>query len=150
MRDAIAKDSLKGTDFVFKQGFSDWKPLKDVPELENSQSDIRSTSSRRHFARAELKERVIVHNGDEIVSGQITNISEAGLFIETNQQKLPLEDEVSITIKSSEHLGMPLQLRGKIVRWRSERPCGYGIKLLNVDESVHARIAEYVKNNHVA
>lgn len=170
---AVEDAGLAPTDFIFREGFADWVPLRDVPELHLAPPppalrvppppkgtvapDTRRPqvaiakkefSSPQRHPRAPLSESAIAHNDLDVARGRVSNISLSGVFFETDEKVFQINDEVKLTLKQG-GLGKPLNLRGVVVRLNRDArfPQGYGLELSGVDEVVRARIDEYVKRN---
>jgi hypothetical protein len=143
--DSKTKGELNLNDFVFRQGFDNWKPLKDVPELMSAIPPPPQVPSKTlRPARALLQETIVAHNDALIVTGRLSNISENGVFLETDQLIFQEGEILKITIKEGKDLGKPINIRGKIIRKKQDRPLGYGIELMDVDSIVKKRIAVYI------
>ncbi len=136
---------VREEDYVYRQGFADWKFWKDVPELAAPPAGGEEVSAAGRAPRAELREAVIAHNDQILVSGVIRNISASGVFFETQKTGFLLHDEVKLTLKDGKGLGRPLHLAGIVVRL--EQGTGYGVELRGVDEKILSRIRDYVSKH---
>lgn len=135
-------------DLVFQQGFDNWKPLKDVPQLILPPTPISGPSSPSQIQRpqrAVLEESIVAHNDSLVIKGRLSNISSNGVFLETDQLLFQEGEFLKITIKEGKDLGKPINIRGKITRRKESQPLGYGIQLIDVDSLVQKRIALYVE-----
>ncbi len=154
LKQALTSGELGGDDFVFREGYPDWKKLKDVPELNRSLLASTSvvkrpipTADKRHKNRAPIHEQVVAHNDNHVASGIISDISVTGLFLETRDSTFGLNDEVKLVLKEGRGLGKPMNLRAVVVRQARDNrfPMGYGLELRGLDESARARIQDYLK-----
>lgn len=163
LMDAIADGSIGADDYVYKEGFVDWKPLKDVPELSSPGATRKTVSSRdagsspegaqRKGERLPIHELVVAHNGSHVATGHLSNISVSGVFFETPDAVFALNDEVKITLKEGRGLGKPMHLAGIIVRQARDAGrdgAGYGLELRGVDESARSRILDYIKRHQAS
>ena len=166
---AIVAGQLTQDDYVYREGFSDWKFLKDVGELSQAQANaLRKTTAstpmrplkphaagekpNRKRERVPIRERVVAHNDAHVASGHISNISLSGVFFETASGVFAQGDEVKLTLKEGRGLGKPMHLHGVIVRQcRGEGlPTGYGLELRGLDDAARGRIADYIKRHEAS
>jgi len=155
LMDAIADEVVKKTDYVYKEGFSDWKVLAEVDEIPKVKSGLGAPppppkkNEGRNWDRAVLKERVVAHNDLKVITGVINNISIAGLFLETNEHVFEINDAIKLTLKEGKGLGKPLHLKGVVVRQARDprKETGYGIELRGLDKNTRDRIDEYIKRH---
>lgn len=150
IRGAIAQGQVSPNDYVYRDGFADWKHLKDVTELadELAQKQAPSPSDRRsHSKRVPIQELVVAHNDVHVASGFISNISTSGIFLETSDSVFKVNDELKLTLKDGKGLGKPMHLRATVVRHANDAryAMGYGLELRELDDAARARISEYVK-----
>ena len=168
IRAAVRAGLLGPDDFVYREGFHDWKKLREVTELSETSAGTeqaglgsatqpkprasKAAADRRTTDRAAIDELVVAHNDRHIVSGTLTDISISGVFFETTNPCFALNDEIKLTLKEGKGLGKPLNLRGTIVRQTSERSLitGYGIELMNLDVRTRQYIRNYVKQNRAS
>lgn len=156
LRGVIASSELSDLDYIYREGFADWKHLKDVPEFKKANVTVAkpppALPERRVNSpmRAPINEQVVAHNDVHVASGHIKNISATGVFLETADNVFSLNDEVKLTLKEGKGLGKPMHLKGVVVRHTTEGKGGvkgYGLELRGLDESARTRIAEYIKRN---
>ncbi|NBO37491.1 DUF4339 domain-containing protein [bacterium] len=156
LRSAISSGTLKGTDFVYREGFTDWRPLAEVNELSQpAKSHLVSvpisdhSNQGRRAPRAAIQELVVAHNDQNVATGHIRNISISGLYFETGDAVFKINDEVKLTLKEGKGLGKPMHLRAVVVRQARENGLhvGYGLELRGLDETSRARIVDYVKRH---
>jgi len=166
LRAAIADGSLQSVDYVYREGFSDWRPLSEVTELsENTkapqshlvsmpvnQPEAADTSHSRRAPRAMIHELVVAHNDNFVATGHIRNISVSGLYFETEDAVFKLNDEVKLTLKEGKGLGKPMHLKAIVVRQAREKGLhvGYGLELRGLDETSRSRIADYIKRHQAS
>jgi hypothetical protein len=164
LRDAIECGAVGLEDYVFREGFDDWRRLADIEELSEiarasvgapeSNSGDRTVRSRdrRIQPRAATSDLVVAHNDSNLTSGLVTEISASGIFIETSDNCFRLNDEIKVTIKQNSSLGKPTLLRGTVVRQTSigGGRFGYGVELMNLDERTRSTIAAYVKRTQAS
>ena len=162
LKAAIADGSLTEKDYVYREGFSDWKSLKDVSELKatpvSSEPAARAPikpptavrDKRSAGKRVAIQELVVAHNDTHVATGLISNISVSGVFFETADSVFSLNDEVKLTLKEGKGLGKPMHLRGVVVRQSREGLPGYGLELRGLDEASRTRIQEYIKRHQVS
>ena len=161
LKTALAEGLLSEKDYVYREGFSDWKLLKDVPEFKISgvrsqpiaRAPIKPPSSsdkRSGNKRVSIKEHVVAHNDTHVATGLISNISVSGVFFETADSVFSLNDEVKLTLKEGKGLGKPMHLRGVVVRQCRDGLPGYGLELRGLDEASRARIQEYIKRHQAS
>lgn len=167
IREAIADGSLTPEDYVYRDGFRDWKQVNEVPEILElakgaaASSDLDSTTDvsqgdnheeRRIEARAAIHELVVAHNDTKIAKGNIVDISATGLFLQTDTMCFSINEEIKVTLKEGKGLGRPLNIRGVIVRQAndSRHGQGYGLEIRNIDEKTRHRIIDYVKRNQAS
>lgn len=152
----IAEGSLKETDYVYREGFNDWRVLSEVSELrQTNKSHLTSvpatpnSPTSRRDPRAMIHELVVAHNDNSVATGHIKNISVSGVYLETEDAVFKLNDEVKLTLKEGKGLGKPMHLRAVVVRQVRENGLhvGYGLELRGLDETSRARIMEYVKRH---
>lgn len=161
---AVRSGAVGQTDYVYREGFQDWKKLLDVSELAHALSSgsggaeggrptrkdvAMSKRDRRRTDRAPIDERVIAHNDFKIASGALTDISVSGVLFETSTPCFSINDEVKLTLKEGRGLGKPLNLRGTIVRQTktTNQRVGYGIELMNLDIQTRAFILGYINKS---
>lgn len=169
LKTAVRASSLGPDDYVYREGFPDWKKLREVEELSDSgwaseptlkilQATQKSPSggskgsNRRASDRAPVEELVLAHNDEFIVAGSLTDISPSGVFFETERPIFSVNDEIKLTLKEGRGLGKPMNLRGTIVRQTIQqgRGIGYGLELLNLDLKTRAYIVDFVKRNRAS
>lgn len=166
LRQAIADGSLAATDYVYREGFGDWKHLKDVPELASGLKGARApavsvtvrgtqrsngSDKRQGGKRVAIAELVVAHNDAHVATGLISNISVTGVFFQTHDNVFSLNDEVKLTLKEGKGLGKPMHLRGVVVRHSRDATLpGYGLELRGIDEGVRARILDYIKRHQAS
>jgi uncharacterized protein YchJ len=154
LRSAIAEGALKDVDFVYREGFPDWRPLGEVSELKAPSKShlvsvqIADTQGRR-APRASIHELVVAHNDTSVATGHLKNISISGIYFETEDAVFKLNDEVKLTLKEGKGLGRPMHLKAIVVRQVREKGLhvGYGLELRGLDETSRARIVDYVKRH---
>lgn len=155
----IAEGNLQDTDYVYREGFPDWRVLGEVPELrQQPKSHLVSVpvggeqSSSRRAPRAVIQELVVAHNDHNVATGHIKNISISGIYFETEDAVFKLNDEVKLTLKEGKGLGKPMHLKAVVVRQARENGLhvGYGLELRGLDETSRARILEYVKRHQAS
>jgi hypothetical protein len=163
LKDAIGSGRVSAEDYVFREGFQDWKLLKDVPELaqgaasiprpprlqDGRKSPLKRGTDRRQSDRVPLDELVIAHNDENLASGTLTDISVSGVFFVTQNPCFSLNNEVKLTLKEGKGLGKPMNLRGTVVRQiqENDRLVGYGIELQHLDIQTRNFISNYIKRN---
>lgn len=155
LRGFIAKGDVADIDYVYREGFPDWKLLKDVPELRRpgqvaSMPPPAPPERRAKSIRVPINELVVAHNDVHVASGHLKNISATGVFLETKDNVFSVNDEVKLTLKEGKGLGKPMHLKGVVVRHAAEGGGGvkgYGLELRGLDEAARSRIAEYIKRN---
>lgn len=160
LRAAIAEGTVRSDDYVYREGYSDWKQLKDVPELGRGITPPGVTAFRkpnkanekRNRNRVPICELVVAHNDSHVATGLISNISVTGLFFETRDAVFTLNEEVKLTLKEGKGLGKPMHLRAVVVRQAQDSrfPMGYGLELRGLDEAARLRIAEYVRKHQAS
>ena len=156
LRVAISEGTLKDSDYVYREGFPDWRVLGEVTELRQPpQSHLVSVpiseapTAARRAPRAMIQELVVAHNDNNIATGHIKNISVSGLYLETEDAVFKMNDEVKLTLKEGKGLGKPMHLKAVVVRQARENGLhvGYGLELKGLDEASRARIVEYIKRH---
>lgn len=136
--------------YVFGAGFDDWRPLTEVEDLAKLAPQI---SGRRPAAeRAPIVEVVIAHNGRNIASGTLCNISVSGVFFQTKDMVFDVGEEVKLTLKEGAELGKPIHLHCRVARHSPTRhpSVGYGLEILDLDEDTQRRIYEYIQRRKKA
>lgn len=156
---AIAEGLIGEQDYVYREGFPDWKALRDVPELQARKSSAASSASpqgspdsKRNGARVPIHELVVAHNDAHVATGHISNISVSGVYFETSSDVFSLNDEVKITLKEGRGLGKPMHLQGVVVRQSKDKgiTAGYGLELRGLDEAARGRILDYIKRHQAS
>lgn len=156
LKKAISEGIVGPKDYVYREGYHDWKLLQEVTELEGQESTRLSTDAptsrsreKRLDRRVAIRELVIAHNDSTIASGALTDISVSGVFFKTPENCFSINDEVKITLKDGKGLGKPMHLKGTVVRQARENGVGvgYGLELKNLDERTRSSIIDYVKRN---
>jgi len=161
LKAAIAEGTVQSTDYVYREGFADWKTLSDVGELlPPVKSHLIAVPAApaaqeplsRRAPRAQMQELVVAHNDSHVATGHIRNISISGIYFETEDAVFQLNDEVKLTRKEGKGLGKPMHLKAVVVRQARENGLhiGYGLELRGLDEASRSRILEYVKRNQSA
>lgn len=157
LRSAILDGTIRDSDFVYREGFPDWRALGEVSELRQPpKSHLVSVpvsdaaTAGRRAPRAMIHELVVAHNDSNVATGHIKNISISGLYFETEDAVFQVNDEIKLTLKEGKGLGKPMHLRAKVVRQARENGLhvGYGLEMLGLDETSRVRIVEYVKRHH--
>jgi hypothetical protein len=145
---AIREKLLTLRDYVYREGFSDWQVLSTVAELLTPEEDNQAT----HRTRAPIRELVVAHNDRTVATGHISNISMSGVFLETPSSEFALNEEIKLTLKEGKGLGKPLHLSGVVVRKQINNagPTGYGLQLKSLDETICARIEDYINRNRAS
>lgn len=151
LKNQLAENALCLNDYVYRDGFSDWKLLADIPEFA-CLLQKKARERRAKAPRAPIYELVVAHNEVHVATGSLRNISETGVFFETSDVFFSLNDEIKLTLKEGRGLGKPLHLRGVVVRKAEDKrfPLGYGLELIGVDTSARQRIADYIKRHQQA
>lgn len=156
LREAIADGTIKDVDYVYREGFPDWRHLSDVNELKAPpKSHLVSVSvgdtanQGRRAPRASIHELVVAHNDTNVATGHIKNISISGIYFETEDAVFKLNDEVKLTLKEGKGLGRPMHLKATVVRQVREKGLhvGYGLEMRGLDETTRSRILDYVKRH---
>ncbi len=132
--------------YIFKSGWEEWKPIEDglkllgVESIENANSH--EGDERREHRRASISGRIIVHNRGDVTYADGINISENGLFFETQNEVFKMGEEVKVTIQVREFT-RPYNARGVVTRHSSDPEwlIGYGIKF----ESLDPRLRDEIK-----
>lgn len=159
LKQAISDGIVGPKDYVYREGYQDWKLLEEVNELEVQQPPrpavgvpTHQSHEKRSDRRVAIHERVIAHNDSTIASGSLTDISISGVFFKTPETSFSIHDEVKITLKEGKGLGKPMHLKGTIVRQAKENGVGvgYGLELKNLDERTRSSIIDYVKRNQAS
>jgi hypothetical protein len=159
LKQAIEDGIIGPQDYVYREGFQDWKLLSEVTELSHLQptpeppAHPRNRSGeQRSSKRVPIRELVIAHNDSRIASGSLTDISVSGVFFKTQENCFSINDEVKITLKEGKGLGKPMHIRGTVVRQAKESGVcvGYGLELKNLDERSRTTIIDYVKRNQAS
>jgi hypothetical protein len=157
LRSAILDGTIRDSDFVYREGFPDWRSLSEVSELRQPPKShlvsipvSEAPTAGRRAPRAMIHELVVAHNDSHVATGLIRNISISGLYFETEDAVFQMNDEIKLTLKEGKGLGKPMHLRAKVVRQARENGLhvGYGLELSGLDETSRARIVEYVKRHH--
>ena len=132
--------------YIFRSGWEEWKPIKDGLKLLGVSSIEESASSkddeRRNNRRASISGRIIVHNLGDVTYAEGINISENGLFFETQTEAFKIGEEVKVTIQVREFT-RPYNARGSVTRHSSDPDwlIGYGIRF----ESLDPRLRDEIK-----
>jgi hypothetical protein len=156
LREAIVSGSLNPTDFVYREGFADWRRLSEVSELNSDTTPLlvaipkqQESQIKRRAPRSTIHELVVAHNGCNVATGHIKNISIYGVYFETEDAVFQVNDEVKLTLKEGQGLGKPMHLKAIVVRQVREQGLhvGYGLELRTLDESSRSRIIDYVKRH---
>ena len=72
-------------------------------------------------------------------------------FLETPDNVFELNDELKLTLKEGRGLGKPMHLKAVVVRLVNQAGMkGYGLELRGIDETIKAKISEYVKKNQAS
>ena len=161
LRAAVSAGSLTEKDYVYREGFSDWKLLKGVPDLKQESKSSeplarapvklpQDSDKRAGNKRVSIQELVVAHNDTHVATGLISNISMSGVFFETADSVFSLNDEVKLTLKEGKGLGKPMHLRGVVVRQCREGMPGYGLELRGLDEASRTRIQDYIKRHQAS
>jgi GYF domain 2/PilZ domain len=180
LKKAIEQGAVHEDDYIYREGFSDWKALKEVPEFKSGAAARQTVASpaknanadpsslqgsdygslaydpktvKRKGERQPIHELVVAHNGSHVATGHISNISVSGVYFETVDSVFSLNDEIKITLKEGRGLGKPMHLSGIVVR-QCKGPGrdgpGYGLELRGVDEAARGRILEYIKRHQAS
>ena len=149
LKEALSQGIVRSTDYVYRDGFADWKLVSDVSELTKSgRTGVvpPKPPTPQRANRAPIQELVVAHNNKNIVTGTLLNISTSGVFLETLSAVFKLNEDVKLTIKEGRGLGKPLQLKARVVRYANDpnKPRGYGLELRELNEEVVARIKQYI------
>lgn len=156
LRAAIADGTLRDADYVYREGFSDWRPLSEVSELRAPPKSHlvsvpvgENANQGRRAPRASIQELVVAHNDSSVATGHIKNISISGIYFETEDAVFKVNDEVKLTLKEGKGLGKPMHLKAVVVRQVREKGLhvGYGLELRGLDETSRSRIIDYVKRH---
>ncbi|MFZ9519880.1 MAG: PilZ domain-containing protein [Silvanigrellaceae bacterium] len=156
LRSAISEGVLSDVDYVYREGFPDWRPLAEVGELKQAAKShlvsvqiSENANQGRRAPRATINELVVAHNDTSVATGRLKNISISGLYFETEDAVFKLNDEIKLTLKEGKGLGRPMHLRALVVRQVRENGLhvGYGLELRGLDETSRSRIVDYVKRH---
>lgn len=156
LRVAISEGNIQDADYVYREGFPDWRPLGEVTELKApAKSHLISVpvgeqaGQGRRAPRATIHELVVAHNDTNVATGHIKNISISGIYFETEDAVFKVNDEVKLTLKEGKGLGKPMHLKATVVRQVREKGLhvGYGLELRGLDENSRSRIVDYVKRH---
>jgi hypothetical protein len=164
IRAAISDGSIKSSDYVYREGFADWRALGEVDELTHQppqshlvsvpiqQAQQQEDKPARRAPRAVISELVVAHNDNFVATGHIKNISVSGLYFETEDAVFKINDEIKLTLKEGKGLGKPMHLRAIVVRQAREKGLhiGYGLELRGLDENSRSRIIEYIKRHQAS
>jgi hypothetical protein len=162
LRHAIASGLVTLDDYIYKEGYADWKFLREVKELSDTLKSAgsppvpreavkNSLKNNRTMNRAPIRELVVAHNEANVAFGHISNISVNGVFLETPDNVFELNDELKLTLKEGRGLGKPMHLKAVVVRLVNQAGMkGYGLELRGIDETIKAKISEYVKKNQAS
>lgn len=157
IRGVIAQGVVAASDYIYREGFEDWKLLSEVHELAGELANVKpgavsALDKRGMSKRVPIQELVVAHNDVHVASGFISNISATGVFLETSDNVFNMNDEVKLTVKDGKGLGRPMHLKGVVVRQARDAryPMGYGLELRGLDDAARARISEYIKRYNQA
>jgi Tfp pilus assembly protein PilZ len=134
--------------YIFKSGWEEWKPIKDglkmlgIGDSASSEKESELGDERRDSRRASISGRIIVHNRGDMTYAEGINISENGLFFETQQEVFKMGEEVKVTIQVREFT-RPYNARGVVTRHNSDPDwlIGYGIRF----EALDPRLRDEIK-----
>ena len=104
---------------------------------------------RRSFERFETSFRVDVRSGDHFLYAYVTNISEMGLFVRTDDP-LPLGTELVLLLAPDE-LAEPLEIRGRVawinpIRQLGDNPNpGMGVRFDELTLDLREKLVELVR-----
>jgi DNA-directed RNA polymerase subunit E'/Rpb7 len=70
---------------------------------------------KRNFARLSLHAKAKIHNDNEIIEGEVENLSMKGVFV-TTPQPMEMNDDVAITIHHTLTPQALCDLKAKVVR----------------------------------
>lgn len=105
----------------------------------DDQATIRgSTMKKRHFTRVLFRAEAVVKYKDEVLRGEVENLSLNGMLFKTDQQipmNAPLEIKISLSGTSSE---VSISLNGIIVR-QTDEGLGVEFKQMDLDSFIHLR-----------
>lgn len=151
---AIVDGKINVHDYIYTDGYSDWKMLKEAPEYSKYcqvgavPPPPGNSGKLPNRPRAKLQENAIAHNDQSLAKGAILNISTTGVFFETKDNVFKVNEEIKLTLKEGKGLGKPIHLKARVVRHAKDTDkSGYGLELKDVDDKVIERIDDFVKRN---
>ncbi len=131
--------------YIFKAGWEEWKPVEDglkILGVEGTNPAVESNGEeRRDSRRASISGRIIVHNRGDVTYADGINISENGLFFESQKEAFKMGEEVKVTIQVREFT-RPYNARGIVTRHSSDPDwlIGYGIRFERLDPRLRDEI----------
>lgn len=128
--------------FIFKVGWKDWRPVEEGYEAlglavpsDKGWTEVDLENRRQARPRASVNGRVVVHNNGALSIGQGVNISETGIFVETEDHLFTLGEELKLSIRC-EGIAKPFNAEAMVVRFNTDSryPKGYGLQFTRIDK----------------
>ena len=158
----IAQDA-----FIFKEGWDDWRDIKEVFAKDEAQSppipavpkddlallddeedlvdddDQQELNSQQRMPRVGVKGRVIAHNDGQVIMSGGINISASGIFVETENTdpSFQVGEQIKLTVKADD-LSYPFNVVAEMMRFNSDpnHPTGYGMRFVDLPSTIRADI----------
>ena len=140
--------------YLFKVGWKDWRPIEDTYEdlglAFPAKAPALDIEDRRETApRATIRGRVIVHNNGNHSIGEGVDISETGMFVETEKEIFTVGERLKVSVRA-EGLDKPFNAEAHVIRYNSDPrfPVGYGIKFEDLGHQTGADIRRLVEEEN--
>ncbi len=113
LQQSLQSQNIAETDFVWRQGFSNWKPLKEVDELADALESMRPTkkntqapppvpsgkkAERRRSPRKPLVAKLFIHNEKDLVIAMCRDISMGGMQVLTDRIPGELGEKIKLNV----------------------------------------------------
>lgn len=153
----ISTNMIAQDGYVFKVGWKDWRPLEEaigelgldggksaiqIPSLSPELAEIR----RQKAPRASVKGRVVLHNNSQLTIGDGVNVSESGMFIETEDSLFTVGETLKLSVRA-DGLEKAFNADALVIRFNkdSQYPIGYGLQFTDIPDRAKHDIRNLVE-----
>jgi len=147
----LQQNNCSPEDFVWKPSMSDWQKIRLTPEFSDKVlkklAHLKTFSSekvflQRRFPRVPYDAEVILHDEHSVHFGNVRSLSEGGAFVQLEKVTHSKGDRLKIHFTPGD-VGEPFNCIAEITQVKKDKPLGYNVKFIYLEESDRKRIASF-------
>lgn len=149
----ISTSQVQDSAYVWHEGFSEWKPVSEVPEFKDTKPSapppqreaVREKTEKRAVPRKPLLAQVYVTNQSDLATGICRDISVGGMQLLTDQIPGTVGTTIHLNVTPPKDSGLkPFVAQGMIVRILEDRR-GFAFRFTQISDEAKKSIESYVK-----